>query len=78
MYNTPFGDSGEDMRRGRKKNIEICSMRYWSLMYLYAAVITVNDEQTTAVLRAAAATTKTTSRFYGLFTPSATANRVTK
>lgn len=43
-------------------------------MYLYATVITVNDDQTTAVLRA---TTTNTTRFYGLFTPSAATNRVT-
>lgn len=61
-------------RREQKKNIEICSMRYWSLMYLYAAVITGNDEQTTYVLRA---TTTNATRFYALFTPSATFNRVT-
>lgn len=48
-----------------------------SLMYLYATVITVNDDQTTDVL--CVTTTKHNTRFYGLFTPSATANnRVTK
>lgn len=41
-------------------------------MYLYATVITVNDDQTTAVLRA---TTTSTTRFYGLFTPSAATDR---
>lgn len=47
-----------------------------SNIFVCNTVITVNDDQTTAVLRATITTN--TTRFYGLVTPSATTNRVTK